>query len=114
MSTVLVWALLGLAVALTFVSAIGVLVMDDALQRLHYVSPAATLGALLIGAALAIHDPRPAVLMKGLVVVVLLFATNAVVAHATGRAVFLRQSHPSTKSDPTNDRSTTTTSEDEP
>jgi monovalent cation/proton antiporter MnhG/PhaG subunit len=94
MSTFATYVLLGAAIGIALASALGVLVMNDALQRLHYVSPTATLGALLIGAALAVEDLQLAVISKGLLIVVLLFGTNAVVAHATGRALYLRRQEP--------------------
>lgn len=85
--TILATLLLALAVAVALASSVGVLAMNDALQRVHYVAPAATLSAVLVGVALAIDDRQAAAWTKVAVVVVLLFATNAVVSHATARAV---------------------------
>lgn len=85
--TILTTVLLALAVVVTLASCVGVLAMDDALQRVHYVTPAATLAAVLLGVALALDDRQAAAWTKIAVIVVVLFATNAVVSHATARAV---------------------------
>ena len=79
------------AVALAMACAVGVFAMRDALQRLHYVTPVATLSAVLLGLALVVDDPTPAAVGKTIVIVGLLFVTNAVVSHATGRAVLVRR-----------------------
>ena len=78
------------AVLLTIACAIGVAVMRDPLQRLHYVAPPSTLGAALLAAAIAL-EAGPAALVKPALVLVLLTALNGVVSHATARAAFVRR-----------------------
>lgn len=80
--------LLALGTAVVVPCVLGVLLMDDALQRLHYVTPAATLSPVFIGAGAVVEEPSS--WSKVVVVVVTLFMTNAVVAPATARALLVR------------------------
>jgi multisubunit Na+/H+ antiporter MnhG subunit len=86
----LLWALLGPAVLLAMLSALGVLVMRDPLQKLHYLAPPATVSATLIAIA-AYCDGRgwqPG--NKALIVAVVLTVMNGVASHATARAAWVR------------------------
>ncbi len=47
--------LLGLAVAVVLTSSVGVLVMPDAYQKLHFVTPAALVAPLLVALAIFVH-----------------------------------------------------------
>lgn len=89
--SVIVAVLLGLMVMLTLISAVGVMVMRDPLQRLHYVAPPATLGALLLTVAVFLDEPQKQAGLKTLLVTVVLSLMNAVVTHATARAVRIRE-----------------------
>ncbi|HET9596336.1 MAG TPA: monovalent cation/H(+) antiporter subunit G [Anaeromyxobacteraceae bacterium] len=72
---------------------IGVLVMRDPWQRLHFSAPPATLGAALLALAIALESgPRAA--LKPLLVVLLLTVQNGVVTHALARAVWIRRCGP--------------------
>ncbi len=86
--------LVGIAVALNLASAVGVLVMRDPYQRLHYLAPPASIAPLLFAIALFVgeKDKQPAV--KMLVLFVVLNAVNGVVTHATARAHRVRQGRP--------------------
>jgi multicomponent Na+:H+ antiporter subunit G len=77
------------AVLLTLACSVGVLVMRDAWQRLHFAAPPATLGAALLTVAIAI-EAGPAAASKPFVVLLLLTALNGVVTHALARAAFVR------------------------
>lgn len=87
---VVVAVLLGLAVVLVLVCALGVMVMRDPLQRLHYVAPPATLSAVLITVAVVLDQSQKQAWFKTLLVTVVLCLMNAVVTHATARAVRIR------------------------
>ena len=83
-------ALVGPAVLLVIVCAIGVLAMDDAEQKQHFLSPAATLSAFAIAAA-AFYDGnglQPG--GKALVVAVVLTVMNGIGTHAIARAALVR------------------------
>ncbi|MFY0576150.1 monovalent cation/H(+) antiporter subunit G [Cystobacter fuscus] len=88
---VVVAVLLGLAVGLVLICAVGVMVMRDPLQRLHYVSPPATLCAVLITVAVVLDQPQKQAWLKTLLVTGVLCLMNAVVTHATARAVRVRE-----------------------
>ncbi len=77
-------ALLGAACAL------GVLSMRDAYQKLHYVSPPATISAFLLAVAIALGTRSPSAALKAFLVFALLAAANGVLSHATARAAFVR------------------------
>jgi multicomponent Na+:H+ antiporter subunit G len=68
---------------------VGVLVMPGALARLHYVS-VATLGAVLVVAAVLVHDGASLIGLKALIVGAFVVATGPVLAHATARAIHAR------------------------
>ena len=50
--------LLGIAVVVTVLSAVGVAVMRDPYQKLHYIAPPASLGVVCVVAALFIGDAQ--------------------------------------------------------
>jgi monovalent cation/proton antiporter MnhG/PhaG subunit len=86
--------LVALAVAFNLGGALGVLVMRDPYQRLHYLAPPASIAPLFFAVALFLgeHDKQPAV--KMLVLAGVLNAVNGVVTHATARAHRIRQGQP--------------------
>jgi monovalent cation/proton antiporter MnhG/PhaG subunit len=89
--TVIVAVLLGLAVLVTVFSAVGVLVMRDPYQRLHFISPPASVSAVLVVVALLVYEPQKQAALKAFVVAFVLYFMNAVVTHATARAHFVRE-----------------------
>jgi monovalent cation/proton antiporter MnhG/PhaG subunit len=72
-------------VALLLVCALGLLVMGDVYERLHYVS-AASWGVLLVGIAILAEESFSLVGDKALAVGVLLVICGPVLVHATARA----------------------------
>ncbi len=82
--------LLGISVLLSLLGTLGLALMRDAWQRLHYVAPPSTLGAALLTAAIALES-GPGAAIKPLAVVLLLTALNGVVTHALARAAYVRQ-----------------------
>ncbi|MGB7345927.1 MAG: monovalent cation/H(+) antiporter subunit G [Pirellulaceae bacterium] len=69
-----------------FVAAIGVLRMPDVFTRSHAVSLTDSLGALFLLVGLAIYEGFSTNAVKILVVLVLLYLLNPVIAHATVRS----------------------------
>ena len=86
--------LVGAAVALNLLSAIGAMVMRDAYQRLHYLAPPSSLAPLLLTIALFVGEPDKLVGCKMLVLLLVLNAINGVVTHATARAARIRDGLP--------------------
>lgn len=82
--------LLGLAAAICVLCAIGLAVMRDAYQRLHFSSPIASIGIALVAAAVWVEDPHWQSRIKALLIAIILFLTNATLSHATARAIRLR------------------------
>lgn len=83
--------LLGLAVLITLLSSVGVLVMKDPYQRLHYIGPPTTLGALLITLAVFLDEQQKIAGLKTLLTTLVLITMNGVITHATARAARIRQ-----------------------
>lgn len=69
-----------------FVAAIGVLRLPDVFTRAHAVSLTDSLGALFLLGGLALHEGFSTNSVKILVVLVLLYLLNPVIAHATVRS----------------------------
>lgn len=69
-----------------FVAAIGVLRLPDVYTRSHAVSLTDSLGAFFVLGGLALYQGISANLVKILIVVILLYLLNPVIAHATTRA----------------------------
>jgi multicomponent Na+:H+ antiporter subunit G len=78
--------LLGLGVGLELVCCLGVLLMRNAFDRLHYSSAATTLGPVLIGAAVLVRESVSAGGLQTIAIVAFLFLLNPVVLIATARA----------------------------
>ena len=68
---------------------LGVLVMRGALARLHYVQ-VATLGVVLVVAAVLVRDGASLIGVKAVLVGAFLVATSPVLSHATARAIHTR------------------------
>ena len=90
-ATIAVDALLGLAVGVALLSSIGVLAMRDPYQRLHFITPPASLSALCVTLAIFIGEKQKQAGGKAALVAFLLYFMNAVVTHATARAHFVRE-----------------------
>ena len=88
---VAVGVLLVLGVAIELGCVLGVVVMRDVYDRLHYTAPAATLGPLAIAAAIVLRESPSAAGIKALLVAFVLLITNPVLSHATARAARIRE-----------------------
>jgi multicomponent Na+:H+ antiporter subunit G len=88
---VVVAALLSVAVASVLVSCLGVLVMRDAMDRLHFTAPAATIAPVAVAAAVLVEEPLSSAGLKAVLVALLLIVTTPVLSHATARAARIRE-----------------------
>jgi monovalent cation/proton antiporter MnhG/PhaG subunit len=84
-------ALLALGVAVTWLSCLGVLLMRDPYDRLHYTAPASVLAPLPIAAAVVVSEGLSAAGVKAVLVALVLAGTNPVLGHATARAARIRE-----------------------
>jgi len=86
-----VGVLLAAGVAIELACCLGVLLMRDAHDKLHYIGPAAILGPISIAAAIVIRESLSQAGVKAIVTAVLLIIANPVLTHATGRALYIRR-----------------------
>ncbi len=82
---------LGLAAAIVIVSSIGVLVMRDAYQKLHFVGPAALVSPVLVTLAVWLHVGNKATTLEAMLALLLIVIASPFLTHATIRAARIRQ-----------------------
>jgi|1185.fasta_scaffold870370_2 multisubunit Na+/H+ antiporter MnhG subunit len=85
MRDVLVAILVGLAAALQVLAALGVLVVRDPFDRLHYTSPPAYAG-VLVAAAVAVELGPSIATEKAVLLALLLVATSPIAVQVMARA----------------------------
>jgi monovalent cation/proton antiporter MnhG/PhaG subunit len=90
-TAIVVDVLLVLGVASILMSTVGVLVMRDALDRLHFTAPAATLAPICFAVAVLVEEPLSSAGIKAVIVAVLIVVTTPVLSHATARAARIRE-----------------------
>ena len=78
--------LLVAAVAAQLVSALGLLVMRTAADRLHYTSAAFTVGPFCVLAAVLLREGMTTAAYETIATVGLMFLAGPIVVHATARA----------------------------
>jgi monovalent cation/proton antiporter MnhG/PhaG subunit len=83
---IIVDVLLAFGVGAQLICCVGVLLMRNVFDRLHYSSAATTVGPLLIGAAVLVRESVSAGGLETIAIVALLFLLNPVVEIATARA----------------------------
>jgi multicomponent Na+:H+ antiporter subunit G len=91
LSSIVVGVLVTFGVAIEVACCVGVVVMRDAYDKLHYTGPAAILGPSVFAAAIVIREGLNQAGIKALLVAGLLAIASPVLAHATGRALYIRQ-----------------------
>jgi multisubunit Na+/H+ antiporter MnhG subunit len=82
--------LLGLAVLITAVSSVGVLVMRDAFQKLHYVTPVSVVAPALVALAVLVSSSASNRSAVAWLTVLFLVLASACLSHATMRAARIR------------------------
>lgn len=88
---VIVDVLLGLAVAVVLISAAGVLLMRDAYQKVHYVTPISVVAPVLAGLAIAVQSGWTISTGQSWLVVAVMVIASPFLAHATVRAIWIRE-----------------------
>ena len=89
--SIVVDILLGLAVLVVLASSVGILVMRDVYQKVHFVTPAGMVAPVLVGIAILIQSgwsSRSAQTWLALLFVVI---ASPILAHATLRAARIRE-----------------------
>jgi multisubunit Na+/H+ antiporter MnhG subunit len=82
--------LLGLAVIVAVASATGVLVMRDAYQKLHYVTPLSLVSTTLVGLAVLVQSGLSTNSAQTWLTVLFVAVASPFVSHATMRAAKVR------------------------
>ena len=84
------YVLLALGGGIQVLSAVGVLAMRNAYERLHYVASAGV-GAALVCVAVTVRESFSLIGNKALLLAVFFLVTGPVLVHATARAVRVRE-----------------------
>lgn len=83
--------LLGLAVVVVLISSVGILVMRNAYQKLHYVTPTAVVAPVLVGLAVLVHSGWSENSSVTWLALVFVLMGGPFLAHATIRAARIRE-----------------------
>ena len=90
-ATLAVEALVWLAVATSLVSCLGIVVMKNLYERLHYMATVSTVAVVTLLIAVVIEQGWGQAAIKMSLIVLVLVPMNAVLAHATARAARVRE-----------------------
>jgi multisubunit Na+/H+ antiporter MnhG subunit len=83
--------LLGLAVFIVLGSSVGILVMRDAYQKLHYVTPAALVAPLIVGLAVLAQSGLTENTVQTWLALLFIMIAGPFLTHATIRAARIRE-----------------------
>ena len=83
--------LLAVGVAGFAITSAGLLVSDDAYDQIHFLAPGTLVGSVAIPAAVVLHEGLSQAGAKAILIGILLFFSNPVLSHATGRAARIRR-----------------------
>lgn len=86
-----VWTLLGVGVFVALLCAVGVLLMRDAYERLHYLAPISSVSVMAIAIAILLQEALSQAGIKSIIVALILVLMNSVLTHATARAARVRE-----------------------
>lgn len=89
--TVLVDVLLGLSIAVQLVCALGLLLMPNVYDRLHFLGPASTVAPALVAAAVVTVEAFDHQGIEAVLLALFLALFGPVVSHATVRAARIRE-----------------------
>ena len=91
LTTIAAAVLVTVGVAVELACCVGVVVMRDVYDKLHFTGPATILGPLALAAAIVVQEGLSQAGIKALLVAALLLVATPVLTHATGRALSIRQ-----------------------
>jgi multicomponent Na+:H+ antiporter subunit G len=90
-ATLTVEALVWLAVATCLICCLGIVVMEDFFERLHYMATVSTVATVALLIAVVIEQGWGQAAIKMSLIVIVLLLMNAVLTHATARAARVRE-----------------------
>ncbi len=82
---------LGVCVVTTLICCLGIIVLEDFFDRLHYLAPVTTISSFALLMAVVIKDGWGQAAIKTILVFMVLLLINAVLTHATARAARVRE-----------------------
>ena len=88
---VFIAVLLGLGVAVQLLSCLGVIFMPNLMDRLHFLTPATSLGPAFIAGAIVTEEALDHQGIEALLVAAFLLCFGPVLTHATARAARIRR-----------------------
>ena len=83
--------LLAVGVMNAVLGSLGVLLMKDFYERLHYMAPQSTVSIACFAAAVVVDKHFSAAGIKAVMIAIVIIVMNAVLTHATARAARVRQ-----------------------
>jgi monovalent cation/proton antiporter MnhG/PhaG subunit len=90
-ATIAVEVLVWVTVATCLVCCLGIVVMKEFFERLHYMATVSTVATVALLIAVVIEQGWGQAAIKMSLIVVVLFLMNAVLTHATARAARVRE-----------------------
>ena len=85
-ATIAVEVSLALAVVVAWICCLGLLLMRDFFDQLHFLAPVTTVSMVLILAAVVMEQGWGQATVKTILILVVMLLINAVLTHATARA----------------------------
>ena len=89
-ATIAVEVLVWVSVATCLICCLGLVVMEDIFERLHYMATVSTISTVALLIAVVIEQGWGQAAIKMSLIVLVLFLMNAVLTHATARAARVR------------------------
>lgn len=83
--------LLGIGLAAFLLTALGVLLIKDFYERVHFLAPGSLIGAIAIPAAVVVHEGLTVAGVKAILIAILLVWANPVISHVMLRAGRIRR-----------------------
>ena len=83
--------LLVIALVTVAASCVGIAVMDDPLDRLHLVTPAAMIGAVALSAAVVVREGPSSSGLAAILVGAIVAGTSPFTSHAVARSIMVRR-----------------------
>jgi monovalent cation/proton antiporter MnhG/PhaG subunit len=90
-ATIAIEVFVWVTVAITMLSCLGLAVMKNVFERLHYMAPVSAVSAFSLLIAVILQHGWGQATIKMILIAAILFLMNPVLAHATARAARVRQ-----------------------
>jgi multicomponent Na+:H+ antiporter subunit G len=91
MRTIAADVMLGVAVLIVLGCSVGIVVMRDVYQKLHYLGPLGTLAPVLVGLAVLVQSGWSANSLQTWLAIVFIAVSAPFLGHATSRAAMIKQ-----------------------